>query len=131
MTINKKYLLAGILAITATCFVNYAMAARQWVSGVPQVHAIYLGSDALDSFDLVGVTNPVGSCPLDSNGEVVATINKTITNGVTDRSGDRLWELVLGAELAGKKVKVFLDDAVRDINGQCLAIAIAIKEKRS
>ncbi len=129
MTISKKFLIMGMLAITATCFATSAMATRQWATGVPQVHAVYPGSASLDYIDLVGVTNPVGSCPLDSNGEVTATINRTVTNGVADTSGDRLWAVALAAELAGKKVKVFLDDAVRDVNGQCLVIAIMIKEK--
>jgi hypothetical protein len=129
MTINKKYLIVSMFAFSMTCFANQVMATRQWVKGVPQVHAVYSGSNTLDSFDLVGVTNPVGSCPVDSNGEVMATINKTVTNGVTDTSGDRLWSLVLAAELANKKVKVFLDDTVTDANGQCLAIAIYIVEK--
>jgi len=129
MTINKKYLMVGMLAFSVTCFANQAMATRQWVSGVPQTHAVYSGSNALDSFDLVGVHNPVGSCPVDSNGEVMATINKTVTNGVADTSGDRLWALVLAAELANKKVKVFLDDTVTDVNGQCLAISVVIKDR--
>lgn len=127
MTINKKYLMIGMLAFSATCFANQAMATRQWVVGVPQVHTVYSGSSALDFFDLVGVTKPVGSCPVDTNGFVMATINKTVTYGVADNSGDRLWALVLAAQIANKKVKVFLDDSVTDVNGDCLAISIFIK----
>ena len=127
MMISKKYFCAGMLAITATCFATSAMATRKWVTGVPQVHAVYSGAPGLDSFDVIGATNPVGNCPLDSNGDVVATINKPVTDGVIDTSGDRLWALVLAAEVAHKKVKVLLDDTVTDVNGQCLAISIYMK----
>lgn len=122
--ISKKLFCASMLAVILTCFANSAMATRQSVTGVPvRVYAMSTNTPFLDSFDVSGVTS-MGTCPVDSNGFVEATIKKPGTVGSIDPSGNRMWAMVLAAEQENKPVVVLLDDTVKDVNGQCLAIWI-------
>ena len=124
MIISQKLFCASMLAVIATCFANSAMATQQVVTGVPvHVYAMSTQTGFLDSFDVSGVTS-MGTCPVDANGFVEATINKPGTIGSIDPSGNRMWALVLAAEQENKPVVVKLDDSVKDVNGQCLAIWI-------
>lgn len=120
----SRLLLSGISVFAATLFTNAAIAnTRTTVSGVPSgIMANSLDSGWLDEFVMPG---SVGTCP-GSTGVVYATMTMPGTTGSENPSSNRIWSLVLAAELANKPITVLLDDNIKDANGRCIAIWVSM-----
>ena len=61
-----------------------------------------------------------GDCPL-SNGLVVARFH-------SGEVGSRSFSIALAAKMAGKKVKLTVDDADKNANGSCYVLSVEISE---
>ncbi|HEY1773923.1 MAG TPA: hypothetical protein VGH91_12115 [Gammaproteobacteria bacterium] len=124
MKSTSKLVLASMIAIGALGAAPSAMATRLSVSGIPAgLLANSTHSGWIDQFTLTGAS--VGTCPGDSTG-VYAVLSMPGTVGAEDPSSNRMWNLVVAAELANRSVTVLLDDSLKDASGRCIAIWIAM-----
>jgi hypothetical protein len=62
-----------------------------------------------------------GTCPLSTEGLVIAAFR-------AGTSGDRSYSMALAAKMAGKKVRLSVDDSSKNEAGQCYVRYIEIKE---
>ncbi len=125
MNVGKQLISACSIALISMSFAGEVSAATARGIGVPvRAMANSTYSKWIDSFDLNGVTpQSLGvNCPADSNGFIGLSIAMPGTASTVDPTGDRLWSLVLAAEVAGKPITVSIDDTKKDVNGNCLAI---------
>lgn len=124
MNSKMKVFVGTLVAAISLGAANSAMATRLTVSGIPAgIMANSPLSSWQDQFTLLGAS--VGSCPGNSTG-VYVTMNRPGTAGAPDPTADRIWQLVLAAEMAQKPLSVLLDDSQKDSTGRCIAIWVSM-----
>lgn len=120
MLINKRVLLATLLAATTTGFASAATATRITVTGIPKsVNANSTLVNWMDSFVVTGQGANGTTCNLAPDRNIHVSITRPDTSSSTDPSDSRIWSLALVSELAGKPVTVLVDDTAKDSYGGC------------
>jgi len=119
MAILKKVLCTAFVTAIAIGFADSALATSGDLSGIPggllTNNAGYSGWR--DQFSIPGT---VGTCPTDGHGNTYATMDLPGTTSSEDTTANRIWALVLAAEMANRSITVMLNDSDKDANGRCI-----------
>lgn len=110
-----------IIIIAALMFSHYAVSAKHYPEGTIKSLSVYSASQGIDGglFTISGFED-AGDCAKDSSGHVYVSL-------LSDKQGQFQLSVVLAAQVAGRIVKIKINDDSKNSTGQCLLSYITLK----
>lgn len=118
---NFSKICLGFMTVATMLSANTAIAASfAHTDTVNRVSVITTRADA--SFMLLNGFTEAGNCPtLHTNGLVIARFK-------SDELSQNAFSMAMAAQIAGKKVRLTVDDEIRNANGYCVVQSIYLTE---